>query len=156
MSQDHTFGFGRWAFGQTANAAVRRAAFEAVGGFREDIRAAEDADLNFRLQAAGWGVERREQARVVHRSRQTVRSFVAQKAVHGAGAAWLDEAYPGSFPGHRRPGLLWWAARHSVKGLVSAARRRSRDAALWAVFEPLDIVARELGRSLSNSRPRLR
>jgi mycofactocin glycosyltransferase len=156
MSQDHTFSFGRWAFAQTANAAVRRTAFAAVGGFREDIRAAEDADLNYRLRAAGWDVERRENAAVVHRSRQTVRSFLTQKAVHGAGAAWLFETYPGSFPGHRRPGLLWWAARHSAGGLVAAARRRSRDDALWALFEPLDIVAREFGRSLSNSRPRLR
>ena len=35
-------------------------AFEAVGGFNEAVMAAEDADLNFRLKAAGGGLERRE------------------------------------------------------------------------------------------------
>lgn len=45
MSQENTFSFGSWAFAPTANAALRRTAFEAVGGFREGLRAAEDADL---------------------------------------------------------------------------------------------------------------
>ncbi len=156
MSQENTFSFGTWAFGQTANAACRRVAFEAVGGFRENIRAAEDADLTYRLRAAGWQVERRDHAAVVHANRQTVRSFVGQKALHGAGGGWLAANYPGSFPGHRRPGLLWWGARHLVTGLIGAARARDRDGALWAVFEPLEIISRELGRSLSNDRPRLR
>jgi glycosyltransferase involved in cell wall biosynthesis len=156
MSQDHTLGLGRWAFAQTANVAVRRAAFEEVGGFREDIRACEDADLSYRLASAGWERERREAAAVVHLSRQTIRSFIGQKAQHGAGVGWLDRTYPGSIPGHRRPGLLWWAVRFAVGNLVSAARHRSRDEAVWAVFHPLDLVTRELGRSLSNEARRWR
>jgi hypothetical protein len=43
MSQENTFAFGSWGYPTTSNVAVRRAAFEAVGGFRKDIRAAEDA-----------------------------------------------------------------------------------------------------------------
>ena len=152
MSQDNTFSFGQWAFAQTANAACRRAAFEAVGGFRERIRAAEDADLNYRLRAAGWGVERREAAAVVHRNRQTVLAFVRQKLLHGAGSRWLNEHYPGSFPGHRRCGLLLWGVRHASVRLVRAARWRDRDEALWALFEPLELISRELGRSLRNER----
>src|SRR5207247_11184859 len=35
MSQDTTHRFGEWNFAQTSNAACRREAFEAVGGFRE-------------------------------------------------------------------------------------------------------------------------
>src|SRR3954469_23408202 len=123
MSQDRTFGYGpQWGFPQTANAAVRRAAFDQVGGFREDIRAGEDADLTFRLRGAGWKVERREPAAVVHRSRQTVRALVAQKALHGAAAAWLGREYPGGFRARRRPGLVWWGIRHATAGLVSAIR----------------------------------
>lgn len=152
MSQDNTFSFGTWAFAQTANAACRRVAFESVGCFRENIRAAEDADLNYRLKDAGWAVERRENAMVVHRNRHTVRSFVTQKMLHGAGGAWLDETYPGSFPARRRPGLVWWGIRHTGKGLVAAARTRRRDDALWALFEPLELISRELGRSLKNER----
>jgi GT2 family glycosyltransferase len=153
MSQENTFRFGRWSFPQTANAACRRAAFEAVGGFREDIRAAEDADLAYRLRAAGWEVERRESATVVHRNRQTVRGFIAQRALHGAGGAWLARHYPGAFPARRRLGLLWWGVRTAIRGLASAAGSRNRDKALWALFEPLALLTYEFGRSLPNERP---
>jgi GT2 family glycosyltransferase len=156
MSQENTYRFGDWSFPQTANAVCRRTAFEAVGGFREKIRAAEDADLSYRLRAAGWEIERRETATVVHRSRQTVRQLVAQKALHGAGAAWLASEYPGAFPARRRPGLIWWGVRTAAKGLVSAARSRDRDKALWALFEPLEHITFELGRSLPNKRPLFR
>ena len=153
MSQEDTFRFGSWGYPKSANLLCRREAFEAVGGFREDIRAAEDADLTYRLKAAGWGVERREDAAVVHRSRQTLRAFVSQKAMHGAGAAWLCENYPGVFPARRRPGLVWWGVRTAAKRLVGAARSRDRDEALWGLFEPLEQLTFEFGRSLPNERP---
>jgi len=153
MSQDNTFRWGEWGFGQTANAACRRAAFEAVGGFREELRAAEDADLNFRLRRAGWEVERREEASVVHRNRQGWLEFARQRSQHGAGAAWLSAAYPGSFPPRRLPGLLWWAVRYSCRHLTVAARRRDRDRAVYAVLRPLELILLELGRHLSNERP---
>jgi hypothetical protein len=153
MSQEDTFRFGTWGFPKTANAAFRRTAFEAMGGFREDIRTAEDADLSYRLRAAGWGIERREGATVIHRSRQTLHSFVIQRTLYGAGGAWLERQYPGSFPARRRPGLVWWAIRTAGRGLAAAARARDRDRALWAVFEPLEALAWELGRSLPNERP---
>lgn len=151
--QEGTLRFGRWGYPKTANAALRRAAFEAVGGFREDIRAGEDADLAYRLRDAGWQTERREHAAVVHRNRTTVRGFAAQRAVHGSGAAWLAERYPGSFPARRRPGLVWWGIRACAGGLASAAWNRDRDRAVWAVIGPLDDLVFELGRSIPNQRP---
>ena len=155
LNQSRTLALGRWAFVQTANAACRRAAFEGVGGFREDIWPAEDADLTYRLREAGWEVERREHAAVVHHSRRTVRALIRQAAGHGAGCAWLDRTYPGSFPKRRRPGLVWWAVRAAAKGLAGAVRRSDRDEAVWAVFDPLWEVSFELGRSLSiERRPR--
>jgi mycofactocin glycosyltransferase len=153
MSQEDTFGFGEWGYPKTANVACRRAAFEEVGGFREDIRAAEDADLTYRLRAAGWEVERREQAAVVHVSRKTLREFVVQKAVWGAGGAWVHRMYPGSVPLVGRPGFLRWAVRETVGGLLAALRRRDRDAAILAVFRPLEALAWEFGRLLPNQRP---
>src|ERR1019366_10606941 len=54
---------------QTANCAVRRSAFAAVGGFVDGVRAGEDADLCFRLARAGWQIEERPRARVAHRTR---------------------------------------------------------------------------------------
>jgi mycofactocin glycosyltransferase len=152
-SQDDSLRFGSWGFPKTANALFRRAAFDAVGGFREDLRAAEDADLTYRLREAGWGVERRESAAALHVARQTVRGLVAQKLMHGAGAAWLAARYPGVFPARRRPGLVWWAVRTATRGVVEAARTRDRDRALWAVLEPLEQVTFEFGRSLPNTRP---
>ena len=155
MSQDNTFGYGpRWGFPQTANAAFRRSAFEAAGGFRDHIFNGEDADLTYRLRDAGWGVERREDASVVHLSREGVRAMARQKAIHGSAAAWLNREYEGSFPARRRPGLVWWGIRSAVKGLAAALRLRDRDRALWAVLEPLEQISYEFGRSFSNERPR--
>jgi GT2 family glycosyltransferase len=138
---------------QTANVACRRVAFEEVGGFREEVRAAEDADLTYRLERAGWGLERRGLAVVTHVNRAGAVGFARQKLVHGAGGAWLEREYPGSLPAQRLPGLLWWGLRYMVRGLCVGARTRSRDRALWAFFRPLELIAYELGRRRSNLRP---
>ena len=154
MDQKGTFDFGdEWGYPKTANVACRRAAFEEVGGFREGIRAAEDADLAYRLKAAGWEIERREGAAVVHASRTTLRGLVTQQALWGAGGAWVHQRYPGSVPLVGRAGLIRWALRAGLGGLVNAARRRDRDAAILAVFRPLEALAWELGRLLPNERP---
>ena len=151
MGQDTTLGLGRWSFAQTANCAVRREAFAAVGGFREELRACEDADLCYRLGAAGWGIERRESARVVHLSRRSVGALLRQQFVHGAGIGWLEREYPGAAPPHRWPGFLLWGLRSSVAALVRAARARDRDAALVALIDPVVASARELGRQRPNT-----
>ena len=152
MSQDTTLGLGRWAFAQTANCAVRREAFAQVGGFREELRACEDADLCYRLRAAGWGIERREEARVVHRSRRTLRGLLAQQLVHGAGIGWLEHEYPGAAPAHRWPGFLLWGIRRAASGVLAAGRTRDGDAALVALLDPLVAWTRELGRTRPNTR----
>jgi mycofactocin glycosyltransferase len=152
MSQDTTLGLGRWGFAQTANCAVRRDAFAAVGGFREELRACEDADLCYRLEAAGWTIERREEARVVHAGRRTLRELLGQQLVHGAGIGWLEREYPGAAPAHRWPGFLLWGIRRAVTGLAAAARGRDRDTALVAILDPVVAWTRELGRSRSNTR----
>jgi len=156
MSQDITLADGRFAFAQTANAAVRRVAFEQVGGFEERVRSGGDADLCFRVRAAGWELERREQAAVVHRNRQTIPRMLAQRARHGAGAAWLSQRWPGALPRRRWPGLAWWSVRRAAAGLVAAARN-DRDAALLGLLDGPAVWAFELGRLIPNRpRPRLR
>jgi len=153
MSQEMTLQHGRWGFVQTANCACRREALHAVGGFREVIRAGEDADLCFRLRDAGWAMERREEAAVEHRNRATVGGLLRQKATHGAAGAWLDGKYPGSFPARRRPGLTWWGVRRAATGVYEAIRTGRREEALLAVMDPLTTLAYEFGRSLPNERP---
>ncbi len=156
MSQEITLAHDQWAFAQTANAAVRRKAFEQVGGFESGVRSGGDADLCFRIRAAGWDLERREGAAVVHRNRQTVPRMLAQRARHGAGAAWLSERWPGALPARRWPGLAWWSAKRAAAGLMAAVRR-DRDGALLGLLDGPAVWAFELGRLIPNRpRPRLR
>jgi GT2 family glycosyltransferase len=155
MSQDITLAHDGWAFAQTANAAVRRAAFAQVGGFEERLRSGGDADLCFRIRAAGWELERRDEAAVVHRNRQTVARMLAQRARHGAGAAWLAARWPGALPRRRWPGLILWGVRRAVQGVMAAARG-DRDAALLGLLDGPAVWAFELGRFIPNRpRPRL-
>jgi hypothetical protein len=151
MSQEVTLGRGRWAFAQTANCAVRRAAFEAVGGFREDVRSGGDADLCWRLVAAGWEIERRSGAAVVHRNRATVGALLRQRFRHGAGAGWLAREHPGAMPARRWPGLAWWSLRRAAAG-VAALARGDRDGAICGLLDGPAVWAFELGR-LAPNRP---
>jgi GT2 family glycosyltransferase len=155
MSQEITLAGDEWAFAQTANAAVRRAAFDQVGGFEQRVRSGGDADLCFRIRAAGWTLERREEAAVVHRNRQTVPRMLAQRGRHGAGAAWLSQRWPGALPRRRWPGLAWWSLRRATHGLCAAVRR-DRDGALLGLLDGPAVWAFELGRLIPNRpRPRL-
>ena len=77
-------------YGVTANLLVRRAAWEALGGFHEGVRSCGDIDLCWRLQDAGWALEYRQRAAVVHRHRQTLRALLRQQLRYGAGTAWLS------------------------------------------------------------------
>jgi GT2 family glycosyltransferase len=153
MDQSNTLGLGEWGYAQTANCAVRRSAFDEVGGFCPDIRSGGDADLCFRITRAGWDMEPRAGAEVIHRSRTTLRKLLRQRARHGAGAAWLAGRYPGSFPRRSWPGLAKWTVASLARGAADAVRGR-RDDALVEVIEPLSVWAHELGRLLSNSAAR--
>jgi GT2 family glycosyltransferase len=146
---------GRWAFAQTANCAVRRAAFDALGGFTEGIRAGEDADLCWRLVAAGWGLEPRPEAWAVHIPRQTVRGLIGQMLVHGAAHSWLERAWPGSTPARSRPGLMVYSVRRLGQGLVALARRDA-DGAITGLLDPVAIAAFEAGRLRRNRARRAR
>jgi hypothetical protein len=43
--------------------------------------------------------------------------------------------------------------RFAVKGLLKAAWKRDRDRAIFALFDPLEVISYEFGRSLRNERP---
>lgn len=45
---------------------IRASAFEAVGGYREDVIAAEDDELSVRLRAAGWRIWRLQSEMTLH------------------------------------------------------------------------------------------
>lgn len=101
-----------------ANLLVRRAAFEQIGGFFEGVRAAEDTDFSWRLQAAGWRLELRPDAFVVHRYRASLGELRRQWRGYAAGRAWLARRYDGFEP---EPAL----ARALRRGLRRRDPRRS-------------------------------
>jgi GT2 family glycosyltransferase len=85
-------------YGVTANLAVRAEAFASVGGFAVARRIAEDADLCWRLERAGWALEERRRAVVAHRSPEALVELWRQRAQNGAAARWLAAHYPGAMP----------------------------------------------------------
>ncbi len=149
MAQDATLARGQWAFAKTAHAAVRREAFDAVGGFHDGVRSGGDADLCWRLRDAGWTLENRPDAVVVHAGRPTVARMLAQRFRHGSGAAWLQREHPGSLPPRRWPGLLAWGLRRAATG-AAAGLRGDRDAALLGLLDGPAVWAFELGRLVPN------
>lgn len=98
LDQRATLGNPYLPYGVTANLAVRASAFAEVGGFATERRIAEDADLCWRVQRAGWGLEERPGAVVAHASRETLVALWRQRAQNGAAARWLAHRYPGAMP----------------------------------------------------------
>lgn len=155
MAQDATLDRGPWSFAKTVHAAVRREAFTAAGGFRENVRSGGDADLSWRLREAGWQLDYRPDAAVVHLSRTTVARMLAQRFRHGSGAAWLDREHPGSLPPRRWPGLIRWGLKRAAVGVLAAARG-NRDRAILGLLDGPGVWAFELGRQVPNRARRRR
>jgi hypothetical protein len=121
LDQDAHLAHGYMPRAVAANLVVRREAFEAIGGFYEGVRAAEDTDFSWRLQRAGWRLEGRRAASVEHRYRTTVRALRRQWRGYAAGRAWLGRRYEGFEP---EPAL-----RRAAGRLVHPRRaRRTRGA----------------------------
>lgn len=136
-------------FAKTANAAVRRRAFEDLGGFRDNLRSGGDVDLSYRARASGWRLEPRPEAVVEHQGRETVRALLRQQARHGAGTQWLDGVYPGFSPPFRWSSLVVSLVRGLLKG--GAARvRGDRDRAILEMLGPATALAFHLGRLTRN------
>lgn len=154
MSQRATLARSGTPYAQTANCAVLRSAFQAVGGFEPQARAGEDADLCFRLQRAGWLLEQRPHAEVAHRSRDALAPWLMQLARHGSGAAWLNRRWAGEFP----PSPPLQLAKRLLRNLLESIRavfEGNREAAAFALLDLAGACAFELGR-LGHNRPRNR
>jgi GT2 family glycosyltransferase len=132
------------AYGQTANCAVRRDAFVAIGGFNTEELSAGDADLCWRLQAVGRALESRPAAYVDHENRTRFWALFRQLMRHGSGLDWLEQRYPGCSP----PPTLRELIGRVPHYLFAAARARSREEALFALADLASLYARDLGRVL--------
>ena len=135
-------------FFQTANCAVRRSAFEQVGGFAEAARAAEDADLCWRLRTRGgvWRRARRPRSSTV-RARRWARCCVSSPST---GRAWRGStaAIRAAIP--RRPASAGRAVELYPRTAWSRARRGEREEALFALIDLLALSAYDAGRLRSN------
>ena len=69
--------------GLAANLGVRRSAFEALGGFDEDLLVGEDIDLCWRLQFAGYKFSTVADAVVAKRERETASEIFRHGLTHG-------------------------------------------------------------------------
>lgn len=151
MSDRQTIARTGMPYAQTANCAVRRSAFESVGGFDAHARAGEDADLCFRLSRVGWKLEQRPAAVVAHFPRATLSAWLTQLAIHGSGAAWLERRWPGEFPRSSVHRFFARLARHAAAA-VGAATRGDTERAAFALLDIAGACAFAFGRVIPNKR----
>ena len=101
------------------NLFVRRDAFEKVGGFREDLIAAEDVDLCHRLRQLGGRIVCDKRIQNIHHGEpKTLLAFLRKEHWRGSSGvkAWISQG----FPLRDLPSLLWplW---HLVGGVAFVA-----------------------------------
>ncbi|AYJ49047.1 mycofactocin system glycosyltransferase [Rhodococcus sp. P1Y] len=77
---------------------IRRQVAEECGGFDESMHVAEDVDLCWRLQEAGWRLRYEPVANVAHEHRVTFGRWFGRKMFYGTGASPLAERHPGMVP----------------------------------------------------------
>ena len=133
----------------TGNLMVRREAYEAVGGFVEGIRSGGDVDFCRRIQEAGFTLELRPNATVVHPHRETLREYLRIVARYAAGARWLDERYPGIAPRWPLWPELWRAVRDSAREWAKG----DLDEARFRLIDGLSLVAHNVGYRSENLAP---
>jgi glycosyltransferase involved in cell wall biosynthesis len=80
---------GQLPAGLAANLGVRQVAFEAVGGFAEELKTGEDIDLCWRMQIAGSVFATEPRAVVAKRERESGRALFKHGFVHGRGSVEL-------------------------------------------------------------------
>jgi GT2 family glycosyltransferase len=133
----------------TGNVLVRRAAFEALGGFVEGIRSGGDVDLSRRLRAAGWSLRRQPGAVVEHRHRESLMGLLGMVARYAAGARWLNQRYPGSSP--RWP--LITGLGGAIRDIATLGVRGRVESAVFRAIDGLGLIAHNVGYVATN-RPR--
>jgi glycosyltransferase involved in cell wall biosynthesis len=94
LSQKHTLANAFCPYGQTANLAVRRQAFEKVGLFRPYLTTGGDADLCWRiLKETSFELRFAETAIVRHRHRATLSDLRSQWRRYGKSNRYLHELH---------------------------------------------------------------
>jgi GT2 family glycosyltransferase/DNA-binding beta-propeller fold protein YncE len=111
------------------NMAFRRDALLAVGGFNPIfLRAGDDVDLCWRLQARGWKIGFAPAALVWHHHRSTVKAYWRQQIGYGEGEVWLAPHHPDKFAGRQ---MLWRGRVYSPLPFVRSLSEARVNAGIW-------------------------
>jgi glycosyltransferase involved in cell wall biosynthesis len=111
------------------NMAFRREALLAIGGFNPIyLRAGDDVDVCWRLQARGWKIGFAPSALVWHRHRASVKAYWRQQVGYGEGEAWLALNHPDKFVGGN---MLWRGRIYSPLPFVRALYRDRVNTGTW-------------------------
>jgi mycofactocin system glycosyltransferase len=103
------------------NLLVRRTAFHAVGGFREELHVGEDVDLCWRLRDGGDAIAYVARGAVQHEHRNRLGSFLRRRFEYGGSEAPLHALHPGRRKRFVVPPALLVAALLAVAAPLAGA-----------------------------------
>ena len=111
------------------NMAFRKAALLDVDGFNPVyVRAGDDVDICWRLQANEMKIGFAPAALVWHHHRSDVRSYWRQQVGYGEGEAWLDAHHPEKFLGGQ---MTWRGSIYSPLPFLRYAAERRVNTGVW-------------------------
>jgi GT2 family glycosyltransferase/DNA-binding beta-propeller fold protein YncE len=111
------------------NMAFRRDALLAIGGFNPIyLRAGDDVDVCWRLQARGWKIGFASSALVWHHHRASVQAYWRQQVGYGEGETWLMAHHPEKFLDGR---MLWRGRIYSPLPFVRSLWGTRINAGVW-------------------------
>lgn len=111
------------------NLAIRRDALRAIGGFNPIyLRAGDDVDVCWRLQAAGGRIEFAPGALVWHHHRSTMRAYWRQQVGYGEGESWLVPHHREKFTGAK---IAWRGRIYSPLPFVRSLSRPRVNVGIW-------------------------
>jgi GT2 family glycosyltransferase/DNA-binding beta-propeller fold protein YncE len=111
------------------NMAFRREALLAIGGFNAVyLRAGDDVDVCWRLQAQGGKIGFASSALVWHHHRSSVKAYWRQQVGYGEGETWLMAHHPDKFLDGR---MLWRGRIYSPLPFVRSLWGTRINAGVW-------------------------
>jgi hypothetical protein len=111
------------------NMAFRRDALVAINGFNPVyLRAGDDVDICWRLQAKGWRVGFAPAALVWHHHRSAVKAYWRQQVGYGEGETWLGAHHPDKFISGQ---MLWRGRIYSPLPFVRSFAARRINSGVW-------------------------
>jgi hypothetical protein len=111
------------------NMAFKRDVLAGIGGFNPVyLRAGDDVDVCWRLQAKGLKIGFAPSALVWHHHRSSVKAYWRQQVGYGEGETWLDAHHPEKFIGGQ---MLWKGRIYSPLPFVRSLSGRRINTGVW-------------------------